>query len=146
GRQRRMKYFAYGSNLLNARLLRRVPSARLLGIGRLPGHCLRFHLRVEDGSGKCNAMSVDDPAQVVWGAVYRIDAMEKPLLDAAESLDCHYRIAQVRIDAAGGGCWETFTYCAVPRWIDDTAIPYHWYKRFELAGARQKELPAPYVS
>ncbi len=140
-----MNYFAYGSNLLNARLLRRVPSARLLGIGCLSGHCLRFHLRVADGSGKCNAMPVGDPAQVVWGAVYRIDPSEKPLLDAAESLHHHYDIADVRIEAADGGGWEAFTYRAVPRWIDETAIPYYWYKHFVLAGARQKRLPEAYV-
>lgn len=139
-----MNYFAYGSNLLNARLLRRVPSARLLGIGRLHGHCLRFHLRAEDGSGKCNAAPVAEAGQMVWGAVYRIDAAEKPLLDAAESLGHYYDIAQVRIESETAG-WEAFTYRAVSRWIDEAAIPYHWYKHFVLAGARQKALPEAYA-
>ena len=38
-----MLYFAYGSNMCAGRLVRRVPSAREVGVARLSNHALRFH-------------------------------------------------------------------------------------------------------
>ena len=55
-----MLYFAYGSNMLTARLRERMPSCKPLGIAKLPGHALRFHKRSKDQSGKCNAFATDD--------------------------------------------------------------------------------------
>ncbi len=52
----RVRYFAYGSNMLTARLHERVPSATPIGIGQLEGHALRWDKRSwRDGSGKCDA-------------------------------------------------------------------------------------------
>ena len=43
-------YFAYGSNMLTARLHKRCPSARILGTAVAPGLVLRFWKRSKDGS------------------------------------------------------------------------------------------------
>ncbi len=50
-------YLAYGSNMSTARLRKRMPSCKPLGIATLPGHALRFHKRSMDKSGKCNAFA-----------------------------------------------------------------------------------------
>ena len=47
-------YFAYGSNMSSVRLRARVNSAQPLGVARLPGHRLRWHMHSLDGSGKCD--------------------------------------------------------------------------------------------
>jgi len=48
-------YFAYGSNMLSARLQERAPSATAIAIGKISGHRLCWHKRSRDGSGKCDA-------------------------------------------------------------------------------------------
>jgi hypothetical protein len=40
-----------------ARLRKRMPSCKPLGIATLPGHALRFHKHSTDKSGKCNAFA-----------------------------------------------------------------------------------------
>ena len=63
---RRICTFAYGSNMLTARLRERVSSAAAVGIGRLPGHVLKWHKRSRDGSGKCDIESTGLNEEVVW--------------------------------------------------------------------------------
>jgi gamma-glutamylcyclotransferase len=57
--------FAYGSNMLSARLRERVPSARPAGTACLPGFSLRWHKVSVDGSGKCNVVEVATPGACV---------------------------------------------------------------------------------
>ncbi len=54
--------FAYGSNLCQRRMVARVPSARVVGVGRLSGHILRFHKRSTDGSAKATSRAIEQGA------------------------------------------------------------------------------------
>ena len=82
-----VRYFAYGSNLLLARLRERTPSARRIERGRLSAHRLCWHKRgAVDGSGKCNAFMTGDTADVVWGALFAFADTERVRLDTAEGL------------------------------------------------------------
>ena len=79
-----VRYFAYGSNMLTARLQARCPSARPLGRATARGRRLAFHKRSDvDGSGKCDLVPADDGALVV-GVVFDLAADELPALDRAE--------------------------------------------------------------
>ena len=79
-----MRYFAYGSNLLLARLGERTPSARRIERGRLSAHRLCWHKRgTLDGSGKCDAFLTGNTADLVWGALFEIADIERARLDAA---------------------------------------------------------------
>ena len=62
-------YFAYGSNMSTARLRKRMPSCKPIGIATLPGHALRFHKRSTDKSGKCNAFASGNNNRVIGVAV-----------------------------------------------------------------------------
>ncbi|MDQ2928209.1 MAG: gamma-glutamylcyclotransferase, partial [Pseudomonadota bacterium] len=65
--------FAYGSNMCSRRLRERTPSARALGVGRLPGHKLAWHMAGGDGSAKCDIVETGREEDVVWGVLYEID-------------------------------------------------------------------------
>ena len=139
------RYFAYGSNLSTARLRERAPSARPLGVGRLPRHALRWHKRGRDGSGKCDAAFTGCPADEVWGVLFTIDCAEKPRLDAAEGLGIGYveKVVQVLTTT---GRMDARTYQAKPDQVDAALRPFEWYWRHVLHGAREHGLPAAYVA
>ena len=122
----RVRYFAYGSNMLTARLRERVPSATAIGIGQLEGHALRWDKRSwRDGSGKCDAEFTGQQSDVVWGVVFEFVPEDKPALDQAEGLGNGYMEKMVNILTEAG--WLTaVTYLATDK--DASLRPYHWYK------------------
>lgn len=134
----RLRYVAYGSNLHPTRLAERVPSARLRGGAVLHGYELRFHKRGLDGSGKCNIV---EGSGCVLAAVFDLDSSEKHRLDAAESLGVGY--LETHLDVKGYG--RCFTYTATETHIDDTLLPYTWYKSLVLLGGRFNGFAADYL-
>ncbi len=135
-------YFAYASNLHPARLRERAPSAELLEVAVLPDRALRFCKRSTDGSAKCTLM----PAlgSRVFGAVYRIDEADKPVLDRIEGLGEGYGEEWQGIPLSTGVV-KAFHYVATPDYIDPALPPYHWYKDLVLAGARHLGLPPSHI-
>ena len=140
----RVRYFAYGSNMLTARLRERVPSATAIGIGQLVGHALRWDKRSwRDGSGKCDAEATSRKDDVVWGVVFELDREDKPALDKAEGLGVGYMEKMVNVLTEAGPV-TAVTYYATDK--DPSLRPYHWYKALVIAGAREHGLPASYRS
>ncbi|MFV8835392.1 gamma-glutamylcyclotransferase family protein [Aquisalimonas sp.] len=138
-------YFAYGSNMLQARLLERTPSAQWLGVGRLPGHCLYFnHVSRADGTAKCNIECAGGESDTVWGVVYAVHRDEQPVLDRAEDLGTGYLI-EPRLVHCRDAWLETFCYVAVPGTTDAAARPFRWYRDIVLAGARSHDFPERYI-
>jgi len=134
-----MKYAAYGSNLHQIRLIYRVPSAQFLGKAIITNRALRFHKRSKDKSGKCNI--VIDTNNNVYVAVYEIHESEKPALDNAEGVGYGYRTVTLEVNGYG----ECFTYVAEQSHIDDSLIPYSWYKELVLAGCEKLNFPDDYI-
>jgi gamma-glutamylcyclotransferase (GGCT)/AIG2-like uncharacterized protein YtfP len=133
----RALYFAYGSNLSSGRLLGRVPSARVVGPARLRGFRLRCDKRGADGSGKANLHA--EPGGLVWGAVYALDPGDWPALDACETL--YARIA-VRVEARERElAVQTYRSDA----LTGDPVPFAWYRRLILEGAREHALPPDYL-
>jgi hypothetical protein len=137
----RIVYFAYGSNMLTARLRERAPTATPLGVGQLRGHVLSWDKRSNDGSGKCDAEATGRDSDVIWGVLFELDARDKPGLDRAEGLGAGYTEKLVRI-LINGGAIDALTYCATDK--DPTLRPYQWYKALVIAGAREHGLPGGY--
>ena len=136
-------YFAYGSNMSSKRLQARVPSAKPVCIGILDEHSLRFHKRSHDGSAKCDAFKTGNSAEKVIGVIFTIDEAEKPTLDRAEGLGNGYDIKQVNLHLPDGNRISAFTYYATD--IDDSLLPYPWYKNHVLQGALEHGLPSAYI-
>lgn len=138
-------YFAYGSNMLTARLRERMPSCKPLGIATLPGHELRFHKRSKDRSGKCNAFAAGDDQSVV-GVLFSFDPAERTKLDEAEGVGNGYEHATVTVINDKGRRRKVLTYLASPDAIDGSLTPYSWYKDLVLAGCFEHGVPADYVA
>lgn len=138
------RYFAYGSNMYLPRMQERVPSARMVAVGRVAGHQLTFHKRgFRDGSGKCDACYTGNPGDEVWGVVYAMAAADKLLLDAAEGVGHGYREVAVSV-VCEQDILEAFMYVAEPTAINATLRPFDWYKCYVAEAARQHRFPTAY--
>ena len=139
-----MYYFAYGSNMLQARLRQRAASARRVSLGVLRGYRLCFHkVGLRDGSAKCDAEQTEIAHDEVWGVVYDIDEHEMALLDRAEGLGQGYRRTWVDVLLDGGRICPAFLYLATL--TDSRLAPFTWYKQHVLIGARENGLPSGYI-
>lgn len=138
-----MFYFAYGSNMLTARLAERVPQVRPAGRGWLSGHSLHFHLRGSDASGKCNVLHTGRDADLVHGVLYELDAARLDRLHAAEGPP--YAFVELPI-ATPAGTVRAATYRGRADFLDDALAPFDWYRDFVVHGAREHGLPACWVA
>jgi len=136
---------AYGSNLHPIRMEERVPSARVLGVVNLPELRLAFHKRSNDGSGKCLLHESRASVDHAYGVLYELDPAQKAGLDAAEGSGKGYFEQQVRVPLNGMD-YPSFIYMASSTHIDNSLLPYHWYKSLVLVGARFHGLPVEYIA
>ena len=137
-----MRYFAFGSNMLSARLRARVGEFPAGVAGEVTGHQLRFHKRSVDGSAKCDAYHTEDPNDVLHGVVYHIDAAQQVLLDSFEGKG--YSKLKIPVNVNGDRV-AAYMYAADRDYVDPDLAPYHWYKQFVIAGANEFALPKHYV-
>jgi gamma-glutamylcyclotransferase len=139
-------YFAYGSNMLSARLqaLERCPSARTLGVAEFRGHDLHWHkLSRKDGSGKCDVVASALPGTAALGVLYEIAESERPALDREEGLNKGYDAIEAGVLFKGVPTVAR-SYKATEK---DTALrPYTWYRALVVAGAKEHGLPADYIA
>ena len=141
----RFLYFAYGSNMSTERLRGRTPSARPVGIGRLPHHRRCWHKRGRDGSGKCDVVFAGvDSDEAVWGVLFEIDEAEKAALHRAEGLGVGYLEKTVAV-LTEAEVRRAMTYQAKPGQTDAALRPFAWYKAHVVRGAREHGLPADCV-
>jgi len=139
-----MYYLAYGSNMAKARLQNRIPSAQRLGLVTLMGHRLTFdNLSTKDGTGKCDALRVNNPDDSVIAVLYQFDSAAKPILDSYEGLGVEYRDAYVRVESPSGKMVEALIYYATN--LQPGIKPFHWYKQHVLYGAEENHFPDHYV-
>lgn len=135
--------FAYGSNLFTARLRRRTPSARRVGVRQLVGYRLRWDkVSKRDGSRKCDAECTGHPHDIVWGVLYEIAEIEEGELDKAEGLGFGYKKECLELDGRDGTVRASI-YIATEKRDDD--LPLDWYKAYVIAGAKEHGLPSDYV-
>ena len=138
-----MRYFAYGSNMLTARLRSRVPSARPVGTAQLSGHSLRWHKKSVDASGKCDAFCTGDETDVVHGVLFEMSAAEKPQLDAAEGVGSGYESRSIPV-VRGENTEEAVPYLAQSSSVSPRLRPYSWERDLVVGGAREHCLPDTY--
>ena len=146
-----MIYFAYGSNMSLKRLEERVGKVECLGQAKLKDYCLKFHKIGQDGSGKCNILSIHDSRyqgsdeQVVYGVIYRITKEQKRILDKYEDLGRGYEILDIRVDQKNMQI-VAFAYKAISSMIDETILPHGWYKDYVYEGALENNFPNEYIN
>lgn len=140
-----MLVFSYGSNMLTARIKARVPSATPVATGCVTGRRFVFHKRSEDGSAKADAFHTGDCADKVWGVLFEVSTLEKPILDACEFLGVGYDEQTVKVRLTDAREIRANLYVARPSAIEFGLMPYSWYQQFVIQGAREHRLPSDYI-
>ena len=131
-------YFAYGSNMLPARLVARCPSARVVGRAAARDHDLDFSKPGDDGSGKATLFA--HAGRTTPGVLYEIADADLSSLDRAEGAGKGYvREVEFRIACENDAESEATTYIADIR--DQGLLPWDWYLALVVAGARMNGLP-----
>ena len=138
-------YLAYGSNMAEARLRRRIPSAKRLCVIPLIGHRFSFdNVSTKDGSGKCAALVTNLAEDRLLAVLYRIAADDKPILDGYEGVGVEYRDAFIPVTLPDGQPTEALIY--YPTNLSPGVRPYHWYKEHVVRGALENDLPDSYIA
>ena len=141
----RFLYFAYGSNMLTARLRARCPSARPLAAAVVQDFSLSFCKRGHDGSGKATLAAVTYGEGAVHGVLFEIAEAERGRLDAAEGPGYERQAQPVMVRADGERVVRAHCYVARNEARDESLIPFDWYHALVLAGALEHRLPHAYV-
>ncbi|NHF73817.1 gamma-glutamylcyclotransferase family protein [Paracoccus xiamenensis] len=131
-------YFAYGSNMLAARLVARCPSARVIGRADVTGFRVAFDKIGQDGSGKATLVAGEG---VVPGVLYDLADADVNLLDQIEGLGRGYD--RVTLDL---GDRQAMAYLAPPQSRAAGMPPFDWYLALVLAGAREAGLPGDWIA
>jgi hypothetical protein len=139
-----MLYFAYGSNMHQAELAQRVPSARFIDRAYLARR--RFAYAKHSVKRECDAATiVEDDCAIVWGALYEMDGREKPALDLKEH---GYRDIDVHVVRVSGEQARTFkarTYEA-EELCPAKHGPSVEYRKTVVTAARGRHLPERYCA
>jgi hypothetical protein len=137
-------YFAYGSNMLPARLSGRCPSARVHAVSFAKDYALEFSKLSTDGSGK--ATLVQCRGASVPGVLFEIDCREQSALDAHEGAGLGYdRVDDFWVEAAPTG----ERVCSTTYIATETEIrlqPFDWYLAVVIAGALHHGLDALHIT
>jgi len=94
-------YFAYGSNLLKSQMRERLGEVKEVQTAVLHGFKLIF-------PSTCTI--VPAPGQQTPGAIYRITAEQRRILDRREGVPTSYRQTTVKVVGADGKTYECLTY------------------------------------
>jgi gamma-glutamylcyclotransferase len=136
-------YFAYGSNMLAARLKARCPSATAIGRAKALGHTVDFSKPGRtDGSGKATLVQTEALGMQAPGVLFEISKADLSALDRAEGAGFGYdRYDEFPIKLDGKwGAEQVVTYIASKR--QEHLKPYDWYLALVIAGAHQHQLDA----
>ncbi len=137
-------YFAYGSNMLTARLRERCPSAEPLGPGWISGYCVVFDKEGRDGSGKATLRLDPRADAIVRGVLYRVARAEREALDRAEARYDRLDDFTVRTDFSESPTLAS-VYIAPPEACRSNLAPFDWYVALIESGAREHDLRSDYI-
>jgi gamma-glutamylcyclotransferase (GGCT)/AIG2-like uncharacterized protein YtfP len=138
-------YFAYGSNMNRAQMVRRCPQSRSVSRAVLDGFSLEFPRVCDEWGGGVAGIEPDEQA-TVEGVLWQISADDLASLDGYEGIDeGEYTRCRVNVTQPDGGSVEAWTYLAVAQAGAPFAPPPR-YVQTMVTGAREHGLSPQWVA
>ncbi|MEO2173459.1 MAG: gamma-glutamylcyclotransferase family protein [bacterium] len=136
-------YFAYGSNMNPARVVRRKMGYTLCESGTLSGYKLAFNKRSVKYPGAASANVVEHRDSHVEGVVYHLtDRHQITKMDPFEGYPVRYNRVLAPVKTVNGFI-DVWVYVANPDFIEEGLKPASWYLNHLLSGC--EFLSADYV-
>lgn len=140
-----MILFAYAGNMNVDKFTRTVPSAKKVGIAKLPGYNFAFNSAGDDESAKANVVKSFELDAMVWGLLIELDDEERsdfhdPLWSSVLKLE------PVLCFDMADNIYHAEVFVTQPHAISTHLLPYDWYHAKILKLAKNADLPATYIS
>lgn len=137
-----MLLFAYASNMRVEKFAAMVPSAKKLGIARLPNYVFTFTLTADDQSTKANITPASDTLSEVWGVLIEYDDNER---DNFYYPDGALTLIPVNCTDQQGNLHKAEAFIAKPHAVNEFLLPYDWYLDKIVRIGQEAGLPETYT-
>ncbi len=138
-----MYYFAYGSNMNHAQMLKRCPDSRFITKSFLKEFQFIYDGKSFTWSGKSVANIIEAKNSIVWGGLYEISSADLVKLNKYEGYPRSYNRKQVSVCDASGTHYEAWVYF---RTGQQQGEPSDKYRDVVLKGAKDCLLPDNYIN
>jgi hypothetical protein len=140
-----MILFAYAGNMNVEEFAILVPSAKKIGVAKLPAYSFIFNTTAADESSKANIVRSFEPDAAVWGILIRIDDEHRSNFFNPDPVTNDLKLEHVNCVAHDGKVYHAEAFTAKPHAINTHLLPYDWYHARILKLVKQAELPEAYI-
>jgi len=141
-----MLLFAYAGNMDVDKFSKTVPSAKKIGVARLPGYHFIFNKTADDQSSKANITPSTDPLDLVWGILIEFNEDEKANFYNPDEWSSGLSMEPVSCISADDEIYQAEAFIALPNAINTHLLPYDWYHQQIIHQARAANLPEDYIN
>jgi hypothetical protein len=140
-----MILFAYAGNMDVAEFSKNVPSAKKIGIAKLPGYSFVFNKTADDESSKANVMKSFDADALVWGVLIELNDEQRSNFYAPDAWSSDLKLEQVICFDEQENIYHAEVFGAQPHAINTHLLPYDWYHQKIVKLAQREGLPESYI-
>lgn len=141
-----MILFSFAGNMDVDKFATIVPSAKKIGIARLPGYNFIFNRTDDDLSSKANILLSDDPNDSVWGVLTKLDEIEWPNFYNVGTYSIDFKLETVNCIDTDEKIHIARVFVAEPHAVNTHLLPYDWYHKKVIHLAKNAGLPEGYIS
>jgi hypothetical protein len=140
-----MILFSFAGNMDVEHFAKNVPSAKRIGIAKLPGYNFIFNKTADDLSSKANILQSSDPNDAVWGVLIALDDKEKSNFFNAETFSSDFMLETVTCIDLNNKIYTACAFVALPHAVNTHLLPYDWYLQKVISLAKNAGLPEDYI-
>jgi len=141
-----MILFAYASNMNVDEFTKTVPSAKKIGVAKLPGYTFLFNKTADDGSSKANIVISAEPDACVWGVLIEYQDNEKQNFFNPTGWSADFELTAVNCLDKTGELYQAEAFVAKPHALNDFLLPFDWYQAKILKSASGQGFPEEYIT
>jgi gamma-glutamylcyclotransferase len=140
-----MVLFSFADNMDVDEFAKTVPSAKKIGIARLPGYKFMFNRTADDQSSKANIGLSADPNDVVWGVLTELNDNEKSKFYNGQAWTFDFKLEHVNCIGLDDKVHPAEAFVAQPHAVNTHLLPYDWYHQKVVSLAKNAGLPNEYI-
>jgi hypothetical protein len=141
-----MILFSFAGNMDIETFAKLVPSAKKVGVARLPGYNFIFNKTAEDQSSKANILQSFNPNDAVWGILIELADNEKTNFLNAMPWAGDYMLTPVTCVDEAEKIFHAEAFVALPHAVNTHLLPHDWYHKKVMHMAKNAGLPEHYVA